>query len=96
MRRSRLRLDLGNDGKELEDTRLNGVLGKFGMRVKRTEGYVNGTSYFEYKRGDKPDEWCYRLPDHLRGVVRKALYDVDSREGRAQSTENVNDAEDQS
>ena len=96
VRRSTLRLALGNDGKELENTKLNGVLGKFGMRVKRTDGYVNGTVYFEYKRADEDDEWCYRLPDHLRGVVRKVLDDDDSRAGRAQSTENGNDAEDQS
>ena len=94
VRRSTLRLALGNDGEIMEDPKLNGVLGKFGMRVKRTDGYVNGTSYFEYKREN--DEWCYRLPDHLRGVVGKVLGDYDSRAGRAQSTGNGNDTEDQS
>lgn len=93
VRRSKLRLALGSDGKELEDRRLNGVLGKFGMRVKHTDGYVSGTSYFEYKKTDDDGEWCYRLPDHLHSVVSKFLDDDHSGVGRVQSSENDNDAE---
>lgn len=55
------------------DTQLNGVLGKFGMRVKRTPGYDGKSRYFKYKKRDQTDEWCYRLPDELRDVVRKVL-----------------------
>lgn len=55
------------------DTQLNGVLGKFGMRVKRTPGYDGTSDYFEYKKLDQTGEWCYRLPDELRDVVREVL-----------------------
>lgn len=55
------------------DTQLNGVLGKFGMRVKRTPGYDGTSEYFRSKRPEQAGEWCYRLPDELREVVRKVL-----------------------
>ena len=73
VRRSELLEALGFSSDE--NAKLSGVLGKFGMRVKRTDGYVSGTSYFEYKRDGEDGEWCYRLPDHLRGVVRAVLGD---------------------
>ena len=56
-----------------KDTQLNGVLGKFGMRVKRTDGYDGTSGYFEYRKRAQTGEWCYRLPDELRDVVRKVL-----------------------
>ena len=55
------------------DTQLNGVLGKFGMRVKRTPGYDGTSSYFKYRKRDQTNEWCCRLPDELRDVVRQVL-----------------------
>lgn len=94
VRRSKLLEELGFSSDEY--AKLSGVLGKFGMRVKRTPGYVNGTSYFEYKRDDEDGEWCYRLPDHLRGVVREVLGDDVRRDEGTKSTENGSEAGDQS
>ena len=67
--RSTLRQALGLK----KDTQLNGVLGKFGMRVKRTPGYDGTSDYLKYKKLDHTGEWCYRLPDELRDVVHKVL-----------------------
>ena len=65
----------------LTDSQLNGVLGKFGQRVMRTSGYDGTSYYFKYKRHDHTDEWCYRLPDELRDVVREVLDDESNRSG---------------
>ena len=59
----------------LSNSRLNGVLGKFGQRIKRTKGYDGTSYYFDYKRHDQTDEWCYRLPQELRDIVRTVLED---------------------
>ena len=57
----------------LSPTQLNGVLGRYGQRVKGTDGYDGTSSYFEYKWLEETREWSYRLPDELREVVRDVL-----------------------
>ena len=57
----------------LSPTQLNGVLGRYGQRVKGTPGYDGTSSYFEYRWLEETSEWSYRLPDELRDVVGEAL-----------------------
>ncbi|MCY4117343.1 MAG: hypothetical protein OXF55_10660 [Caldilineaceae bacterium] len=57
----------------LEPTQLNGVLGRFGQRVKGTDGYDGTSSYFEYRWLEETNEWAYRLPTGLRDVVGEIL-----------------------
>lgn len=57
----------------LNPTQLNGVLGRFGQRVKGTDGYDGTSNYFEYRWLEESNEWSYRLPDTLREVVREIL-----------------------
>lgn len=89
VRRSKLREALGF--KPDEDAKLNGVLGRFGVRVRRTDGY-DGSPYFEYKRVD--GEWRYRIPDRLREVVRQVLDNGDHTAGEIREAESDNDSGD--
>ncbi len=57
----------------LNPTQLNGVLGRFGQRVKGTDGYDGTSNYFEYRWLEESNEWAYRLPETLREVVREIL-----------------------
>ena len=57
----------------LTPTQLNGVLGRFGQRVKGTDGYDGTSSHFEYRWLEEDNEWSYRLPNELRGVVGEIL-----------------------
>lgn len=57
----------------LTPTQLNGVLGRYGQRVKGTDGYDGTSSYFEYRWLEESNEWAYRLPETLREVVREIL-----------------------
>ena len=58
---------------DLTPTQLNGVLGRYGQRVKGTDGYDGRSSYFEYRWLEETNEWSYRLPDTLRDEVREIL-----------------------
>ena len=58
----------------LESNQLKGVLSRFSARFHGTEGY-DGMPYFDYKRHAQTNEWCYRLSDSLRKVVREILGD---------------------
>lgn len=58
---------------DLSPTQLNGVLGRYGQRVKGTLGYDGTSNYFEYRWLEETSEWSYRLPDELRDVVREVL-----------------------
>lgn len=58
---------------DLTPTQLNGVLGRYGQRVKGTDGYDGESSYFEYRWIEETNEWSYRLPNTLRDVVRETL-----------------------
>ena len=87
VRRSKLREALGFNPNE--EAKLNGVLGKFGMRVKRTDGY-DGSPYFEYRKVG--GEWCYRLPHILREVVHQVLDGDDSNVSGIKRAETSNDS----
>lgn len=57
----------------LSSAQLNGVLGRFGQRVKGTPGYDGTSNYFEYRWLEETSEWAYRLPEGLRDVVGEIL-----------------------
>jgi hypothetical protein len=52
-------------------SQLAGLFGAFGKRVSGTEGFVEGTSFFEWEWDYEVDCYKYRLPvDVLRAVAR--------------------------
>jgi hypothetical protein len=51
-------------------SQLSGLFGAFGKRVSGTDGYIDGTSFFEHEWDYEVDCYKYRLP---RGVLEAVI-----------------------
>lgn len=57
---------------ECAPERARGVIGGFAKRMVGTDGYVEKTQFFQYRRNDQSGTWDYRLSD----TACEALQDV--------------------
>ncbi len=43
-----------------------GLMGAFGRRLANTDGYEDGTHFFDFQWDDEVGAWQYRLPENVR------------------------------
>jgi hypothetical protein len=58
---------------EYSKAQFSGMLGALGKRVSGTEGYQDGTWFYDNKWDYDDDCYGYRLPEHLVEVVKRAV-----------------------